>query len=245
MIHWLIQEAQAHPELVDGGHMLHANEQARLATFKTEKRRQDWLLGRWTAKRLIQDVLWRQTGQLLALPEIEVRNGRRGDPIVSGYLSRMNGQLPVKELDSLVTLSVSHAHGHAFCALVERPSWPIGADLEWIERRSEAFVADYFTAAEQERVSQAEGTMRDVLVTAVWSAKEAVLKALHLGLTVDTRCVECLLPPVAERPFAWTPFTIDCEDGRLPQPAPPLTGWWRVWANFVLTLVVGWGKIVE
>ncbi|MCB8986887.1 MAG: 4-phosphopantetheinyl transferase family protein [Ardenticatenaceae bacterium] len=55
---------------------------------------------------------------------------------------------------------------------------------------------------------------------AVWSAKEAVLKALHLGLTVDTRCVECLIAPVAERPSTWTPFTIGCDDGCLFSPPP-------------------------
>ncbi|MCB8982806.1 MAG: 4'-phosphopantetheinyl transferase superfamily protein [Ardenticatenaceae bacterium] len=229
MIHWLVQAAGAHPELADGvslAGMLHADEQTKLAALKTEKRRQDWVLGRWTAKQLVQTVVQQQTGRVAALPEIVVRNGRRGDPII--------------EYQGLaVSLSLSHAHGHAFCAVVERPSWPIGADMEWIEPRSAAFMADYLTAAEQERVSQAEGAMRDVLVTAVWSAKEAVLKALHLGLTVDTRCVECLIAPVAERPSTWTPFTIGCDDGRLPQPVPPLSGWWRVWDNFVLTLVVG------
>jgi len=229
MIHWLVQAAQAHPELADGvvlADVLHADEQAKLAALKTAKRRQDWVLGRWTAKRLIQAVARQQTGRELALPEIEVQNGRRGDPMVN-----------FPGLD--VSLSISHGHGQAFCALVERPSWPIGADMEWIEPRSEVFVQDYLTATEQEQVNLAGEGMRDVLVTAVWSAKEAVLKALHLGLTVDTRSVECLIAPVDERPSAWTPFTIGCDDGRLPQPAPPLTGWWRVWDNFVLTLVVG------
>lgn len=242
MIHWLIQSAQAHPELADGvilAGVLHPDEQIKLANLRTEKRQRDWLLGRWTAKQLIQEVVRQQTGQELTLPEIEVRNGRRGDPIVNGQLSMVNGQPQETDLNSLVTLSISHAHGHAFCAVVERPSWPIGADLEWIERRSEAFVADYFTAAERELVGQAAGEMRDVLVTAVWSAKEAVLKALHLGLTVDTRYVECMLPPVGERPSIWTPFAIRCDNNRLPHPAPSFNGWWRTWENFVLTLVVG------
>ena len=241
MIHWLIQSAQAHPELAESvvlAGALHPDEQIKLAALRTEKRRRDWLLGRWTAKQLIQEVVRQRTGQDLALAEIEVRNGRRGDPIVNGQLSMVNGQPQETELNSLVTLSISHAHGHAFCAVVERPSWPIGADMEWIEPRSEVFVADYFTAAERELVSQAAGEMRDVLVTAVWSAKEAALKALHLGLTVDTRSVACLIEPVGERPLTWTPFTICTDATRLPQPAPPLTGWWRTYENFVLTLVV-------
>ena len=114
----------------------------------------------------------------------------------------------------------------------------MGADMERVERRSDEFVADYFTKKERRLVTEAAGEMRDVVVTAVWSAKESVLKALHLGLTVDTRAVVCLLEPVRERPLTWTPFTIQCDDKRLPQTAPPLVGWWRTYENFVLTLVV-------
>lgn len=241
MIHWLIQSSTNSPDFHVGAPLsgvLHPGEQKKLATLKTEKRRRDWLLGRWTAKQLIQSVVQHDLNQTLALPSIEVRNGSKGDPIVDGQLAVVNDQLPVANLQSFLTLSISHAHGHAFCAVVERPCWPIGADIEWIERRSTTFVEDYFTLEEQALVGQAAGEMRDVLVTAVWSAKEAVLKALHLGLTVDTCYVECLIAPLAERPSTWTPFAIRCNNGRLPQPAPQFTGWWRTWENFVLTLVV-------
>ncbi|MCZ7667962.1 MAG: 4'-phosphopantetheinyl transferase superfamily protein [Chloroflexi bacterium] len=65
--------------------------------------------------------------------------------------------------------------------------------MERIASRSPEFVTDYFTKEEQVLVDRASADMRDVAVTAVWSAKEAALKALHLGLTVDTRAVTCLL----------------------------------------------------
>ncbi|MBK8989047.1 MAG: 4'-phosphopantetheinyl transferase superfamily protein [Chloroflexi bacterium] len=249
MIHWLVQSSDHSPDFQVGaplGGVLHPGEQAKLATLKTEKRRRDWLLGRWTAKRLIQSIVQEHLAQTLALPAIEIRNGSKGDPVVNGQLSMVNGQWStdngqssIDNLQAFLTLSISHAHGHAFCAVVERPHWPIGADIEWVEQRSPVFVADYFTAAEQALVAQAaDEAMRDVLVTAVWSAKEAVLKALHLGLTVDTCSVECLIEPVAQRPSAWTPFVVRCDNGRLPQPAPQFSGWWRTWENFVLTLVV-------
>ena len=99
-------------------------------------------------------------------------------------------------------------------------------------------MTDYFTKEEQALVAQASAGMRDVAVTAVWSAKEAVLKALHLGLTVDTRSVACLLEPVEERPLTWTPFMVQCDGSRLPKPPPRLIGWWRTYNDFVLTLVV-------
>ncbi|MFO7681287.1 MAG: 4'-phosphopantetheinyl transferase superfamily protein [Chloroflexota bacterium] len=241
MIHWLAQSADSYPTGPDGvvlDGVLHPREQARFATLKTEKRRQDWLLGRLTAKQLIREVQREKMGEGVPLTALEVGNGERGEPIVNCELSIVNCQGTASNLQSLISLSISHSHGHAFCALVERPDWPLGADIERIEARSEAFVADYFTEEERGLETEAVGEMRDVWVTAVWSAKESVLKALRLGLTVDTRWVTCLIEPVAERPFTWTPFTVHCDNARLPQAAPPLVGWWRTYEEFVLTLVV-------
>jgi 4'-phosphopantetheinyl transferase len=247
MIHWLVQSADSYPSSPDGvvvlDGVLHPREQARLATLKTEKRRKDWLLGRWTAKLLIGEVVAQETGEKLPFDAIEVRNGAMGDPIVNCQIagdpwSLANGQREVSNLQSLISLSISHSNNHAFCALVEKAAWPLGADIECIESRSAEFVTDYFTKEEQALVAQASEAMQDVAVTAVWSAKEAVLKALHLGLTVDTRSVTCLIEVGEERPLSWTPFTIQCDNTHLPQAAPPLTGWWRTYQNFVLTLVV-------
>ncbi len=236
MIHWLIQSASDCPELADDAGLdswLHPAEAAKLATLKTAKRRQDWLLGRLTAKQLIQTVV----DARLPLAAIEVSNGDKGDPVVNCQLSMVNGQWSMTSRQLPVSLSISHSRGHAFCAVVERPLCPLGADLEWVEARPDGFAADYFTRAECERVNRADEGMRDVLITAVWSAKEATLKALHLGLTVDTRAVECLIEPVAKRPLSWLPFSVRGDNGRLPHPAPALTGWWRTWNNFVLTVV--------
>lgn len=241
MIHWLVQSAESYPTSPDGvvlDGVLHPREQARFATLKTEKRRQDWLLGRLTAKQLIREVVRKQMGEGVPLTALEVGNGERGEPIVNCELSIVYCQGTASNLQSLISLSISHSHGHAFCALVERPDWPLGADMERIEARSEAFVADYFTEEERQLAAELIGERRDVWATAVWSAKESVLKALRLGLTVDTRWVTCLIEPVGERPFTWTPFTIHCDQHRLPLPAPPLVGWWRTYEDFVLTLVV-------
>jgi len=241
MIHWLVQSADSYPSNPDGvvlDGVLHPREQARLATLKTEKRRMDWLLGRWTAKQLIGEVVVNQTGKKLPFDSIEVRNGAMGDPVINCQLPIANGQRDVSNLQSLISLSISHSNNHAFCAIVEKPEWPLGADIERVEGRSAEFVTDYFTNEEQALVNSTSEAMRDMAVTAVWSAKEAVLKALHLGLTVDTRSAACLIKVGVERPLTWTPFIVHCDDTRLPQAPPPLTGWWRTYENFVLTLVV-------
>ena len=65
----------------------------------------------------------------------------------------------------------------------------LGCDLEIIEPRSDAFVADYFTTEEQALIARASAADRPRLLALLWSAKESALKALHEGLRLDTRCV--------------------------------------------------------
>ena len=133
------------------------------------------------------------------------------------------------------SVSISHSHGRAFCALLE--TGMLGADIEYIEPRIPQFTEDFFTDAEQNIVCHAAGNA-DVLITAIWSAKEAALKALRLGLTVDTRAVSCLIQPSFVP--CWMPFDVECDAGRLMR-CPQLQGWWRVVVlegeAFVLTLV--------
>jgi 4'-phosphopantetheinyl transferase len=147
-----------------------------------------------------------------------------------------------------ITLSISHSGDRAFCAAVgmlssgEITGGMLGADIERIETRSPGFVEAYFTETESALLERAPARSRDILVTATWSAKEAALKALHLGLTVDTRSATCLIEPVLEDGLPWTPFQIQWDVRRLNSIAqlsgdiPHLLGWWRIMDGFVLTL---------
>ena len=229
MMHWLIQSTA---DLPDDQSFLNDQEQEKLATLATEKRRQDWLLGRWTAKLLVQHWLAiEQTA--VSLNQIGIDNHPSGEPFL-----KLPAPLATRYA---VTLSISHAHGHACCFVWPGESWWAGVDLEWIQPRSDSFVADYLTDGEKRCVADWLGARRDTdtAVTAIWSAKEAVLKALHLGLTVDTRSVSCHLPlfnyPVEE----WHPFTIALDGQRLGPALPTLSGWWRVWGGFVITVAAG------
>jgi 4'-phosphopantetheinyl transferase len=194
------------------------------------KRRREWLLGRWTAKRLLLRAYPKYAG--LPLNAITVGNDPDGAP----YLS-------VADVGRLaLSLSISHRSERAFCALLSptlaAPEAAVGADMELVEPRDPAFVSDYFTAAEAERVWAAPEALRNTLVTVLWSAKEAVLKVLRLGLTVDTRSVELrhvagIEPPFGTRlPSEWAAIEVHCA---LPD-TPPLCAWWKPQANYVLTL---------
>lgn len=223
MIHWLVQTPDDLPPSFD---WLSPEEWLRFNNFSHPKRRGDWLLGRWTAKRLAANVF----GGNQHLSEIAVLAALDGSPVL--YI---NGQ-------ARFSLSISHSNRHALCALVEAGA--LGADIEQVAPRIPGFVQEYFTSEEQALVKLvedaaliAEGAMAlqpALMITAIWSGKEAALKALRLGLTVDTRAVNCRIEP--GMPTDWKPFGIELDAERIKTTAS-LRGWWRTMEGFVLTLV--------
>jgi 4'-phosphopantetheinyl transferase len=233
-VSYLIQSQQAHPALAQANPpqgWLSRSEREKFDSLKTDKRRRDWLLGRWTAKRLLQEMMRQQGGPLIPLDQFVVDNNAAGAPIVACRSAGDNGHW---------SLAISHSQGYAFCA-VRTGKAAIGADIERIEPRLPGFADAYFTDAEQERIMLYTSRFTyHALVTAVWSAKEAVLKALQLGLRVDTRAVTCLLdlPDDSANGAAtdgWRPFTIHLDAQRLPR-TPDLQGWWRLADGFALTI---------
>jgi 4'-phosphopantetheinyl transferase len=245
VIHWLIQTTAAHPDLALGQAplgLLSREETAVLAGFKVLKRRQDWLLGRWTAKLLLQEIIDQESGRSVPLDNIIILPGEDGAPRVTLSAAGTVSQ-------PQFTLSISHSHGSSLCAAISRPDWPLGADIERIEARSVRFAADFFTAGEQAQVDAVGSEMYDTLVTAVWSAKEAALKAIRQGLRSDTRCVGCHFNvsreaapfPISEngRASPWHAFQIEWQHKADQEQQPALDGWWMVSGGFVHTLAVG------
>ncbi len=226
MIHWLVQSAIQDSNLARGvapRNLLSAAEEAQLKLLKTSKRRRDWLLGRWTAKHLIQACLEQDLHLRLPLSTITIYNDAAGAPHVMAGCGTPRADWVV---------SISHSNGHALCA-ASPFSIGLGADIEHVERREWRFVEDYFTPDEISRVCCARIDLRETIVTAIWSAKEAGLKALRLGLTVDTRCLACEIDPYSIARNEWLTFTVH---GPRDDHAA-LRGWWRVWNNYVLTIV--------
>jgi 4'-phosphopantetheinyl transferase len=237
-INWLVQSTADCPALMasDGEGILSAGERERLAALTNEKRRGDWLLGRWTAKRLLQALIEQGRGVLVPLDQVVIEADETGAPhgLVDGF-------------DAPVPLSISHSSGTALCATTlslsraegdngtgARLGQAVGADIERIELRAREFVDDYFTPDEIIQVRNAPPAWYDTLVTAIWSAKEAALKAFHLGLTVDARSVSChLYPPKADG--GWARAEMHCAPCL---PARDLSGWWCVAGDYVLTIAV-------
>jgi 4'-phosphopantetheinyl transferase len=221
MIHWHTQSVHSNEDLAAGlipEGLLTPAEIVFFNRLKSDKRRSDWLLGRWTAKHLIQSVL----AGSLSVTQIEI-------------LSEDDGAPKVKLQSSSPTISISHSHGHALCALVEQPGVPLGADIERIEARSDQFLHDYFVREEIGLVNAAPAQARAEIATAIWSAKESALKAIRLGFIVESFTVQCL--PQGDGQKGWFPVVIEWDASFLKHLAPAMKGWWRVMDEFVLTLV--------
>lgn len=188
-------------------------EQNRFARMRYPKRRLEALLGRWTAKKCVAGSLGMDIGDR-TLAEIVVKNAPDGAPevVVSGET------IPwVIAMTDRADWGVS-----ALREGVER----IGCDLEVVEPRSAAFVADYLTPAEQRMVLQGDV---DVVANLIWSAKESALKVLRTGLRRDTRSVEVdLRTDVVD---GWSLLGVTVDGGRT------LPGWWIRYGDFLLTFV--------
>ena len=231
MLYWLLQSQSAHPDLAQGevpDGLLAPEERAWLERFTAERRQRDWLLGRWTAKRLLQQVVEQHCGFDVPLDTIVIKTAENDAPFTDFREPYTGRQF---------SLSISHSQDYALCAVVEGKSVPVGADLEWIEPRDDGFIENFFTEDECELVHRRVRRLHDLHVTAIWSAKEAVLKAAGLGMRVDPRSVSCLVQPVAAEPQDWIPFKVIWRQEQLTGNAlPELAGWWQALGGFVLTL---------
>ncbi|HSK25846.1 MAG TPA: 4'-phosphopantetheinyl transferase superfamily protein [Jiangellales bacterium] len=201
-------------------------ESARAAGMRFTKRRTEYLLRRWAGKQAVAAAAGLPT-DVGGLARIEVANRPGGAPYV------VVGGAPLR-----LDVSLTDRAGWAVCVVGADLS-RVGCDLELVEPRSAAFVADFLTAGEQEYVAACPSHQRDAVVNLVWSAKESALKVLRTGLRRDTRSVDVLLGrdddidaagALADAGTGWHPLTVrPAEGGALP-------GWWRRDGAFLLTV---------
>ena len=137
--------------------------------------------------------------------------------------------------DAALDVSLTDRAGWAVCLVGPEgtmASGTLGVDLEIVEDRSATFVADYFTPAEQAFIHGCGAPGSDGWAWSanlLWSAKEAALKVLRVGLRADTRSVEVTLDLQA-RPDGWAALSIAAPSGEA------FPGWWRRDGVYLLTL---------
>ncbi|MGA9565606.1 MAG: 4'-phosphopantetheinyl transferase superfamily protein [Candidatus Korobacteraceae bacterium] len=221
---WWLEQSVTEMPLADD--WLSPSEKLRLADLRFPKRRTDWRLGRWTAKQAVTAYL-KAPSDPQTLARIEIRSAESGAPEV------------FRDNDPCgVSISITHSTGIAACA-VAAAQVSIGCDLEFLEPRSDAFLTDYLTEAEQALVNRVAQDERVVFSNLLWSAKESALKLLKVGLRLDTRCVEVRVGKkslkAAESSSGhvrdWQPLTVSRAGDH------DVAGWWMSSGDFVRTIV--------
>ena len=219
-VYWLEQTAEDVP---DDDTWLAPNETIHLTTLRFAKRRADWRLGRWTAKRAVA-IFLRLPLESRSLAAIEICPAPSGAP-----------EVIVSSQAAGVAISLSHSHGHALCTVMRLPGL-LGCDLERLETRSDAFLGDYFTAEEQAIVARAADADRTRVATLIWCAKESALKALREGLRLDTRSVIASPSGPLDANDSWQPLQVRYAQDRYADDLQ-FHGWWRQTGDFMRAVV--------
>ena len=211
-LYWLIQNLRDVP---DGEDWLSGKEKALLSRLHVPKRRNDWRLGRWTAKQTYSLYL---PASAPSMPEMDVIAAEDGGPDI--YISGKPAP---------VSVSISHSHGRGFCVLAPSDV-AVGCDLEQIEHQSPDFFEDYFAPEEMLSWRKAPEAIRPIVGYLIWSAKESCLKALREGLRRDTRSVRINFD-YKDTESAWNMWTGHCM-----KTSGTFGGWWRCEGKYIYTM---------
>jgi 4'-phosphopantetheinyl transferase len=221
--------------LPEGLGWLSARERARLDPMRFRKRRTEYLLRRWVGKRAVAATVGFDTDPT-ALARIEVLNRMTGAPyvVIDGAVAPWEISLSDRAgcAVALIGASGTEPAGEPATGVDTAADTAVGIDLEVVEPRSEGFVTDFLTNAEQDWVRGPAAAHprlgRDAGANLVWSATEAALKVLRVGLRADTRSVEVTVEPDPRRD-GWARFTARHPGGSVP-------GWWRRDGVYLLTV---------
>ena len=175
------------PHLPPADSFLSASESAYLQTLKSDKRKGDWLGGRFALKVLLA----RESG---LLPVCSLPAETTISPEMSGAALSVLKNIDVVKLPSGApqvcigsvpdarSVSISHSNGWAVAA-VSAPGTFLGIDLEKIEPRSAAWAEGFFLPGERTPDTPQH-------LTQVWTQKEAIFKLLGRGLSLNTREID-------------------------------------------------------
>jgi phosphopantetheinyl transferase/acyl carrier protein len=149
-----------------------------------EKRRHEWLLGRWAAKDAVRLLLERELDLHLSPADIEIVPDPYGRPLVSIARQYHPGALSGAVREPLQpALSIAHSHGSAVALAALDPELLVGIDLESLTHRREDFEAIAFSTDERSLLGAMRADLRQEWALRMWCAKEAVSKALGRGLS--------------------------------------------------------------
>lgn len=148
--------------------ILSERERAFYQTLRFPKRRTEWLGGRFALKQLVQKRF-----SDMELEDVEVLPHESGKPVL------LVGGKPCS-----LAFSITHSRGFAVAAVSATYEF-LGIDLEKTEHRIDAWANGFFHPSEL--------TARDdAFLTGLWTQKEALVKLLGTGLSLNSYDVRCV-----------------------------------------------------
>ena len=171
----------------DARALLSDEERQALERLRSRQRQGEFVAARMAARRLslrwLSEVRGRETDVLV----LSVKKAESGKP--SMVLESEQGPSV-----SWPDLAITHTGGIAEAMLSVDRAVSVGVDREMIEERSAGFARHYFTPEERSLhwPTSARSLDESGRLTAMWAVKEAVSKALGLGLELSTEEIEIL-----------------------------------------------------
>ena len=146
------------------------------------RRRHDWLAGRLAAKAVVRDAVGCRDGEAPPHSAISILNAADGAPYV------VVEDRP--ELSGEFNISIAHHDGFAVAALAHTARWGfVGVDLEWDRPLADRLLRRVLTTEERHRLETNERGIAPPNM-ALWSLKEAVLKASRDAARISMRHVD-------------------------------------------------------
>jgi phosphopantetheine--protein transferase-like protein len=202
--------------------ILSPREQATWHTLRVpEKRRREWLIGRLVAKDSVRLYLKERYGVQLCPADIEIIPDRHGRPEATGAWTRESKAIPL--------VSIAHTEEIAVCVAGDSDDWSgVGIDIEMLGRRRDGIEEVAFNEKERILLSGLPEEIKEEWVLRMFCAKEAVAKAVGLGMCGNPRNLEiqtldqhngkvsvCVVGELATQLPEWRAISIICHTSRM------------------------------
>ncbi len=153
---------------------LNPAERARWESMKgVAKRKHEWLLGRCAAKDAVRELVLKEHGVTLGAADVEIDYDSHGKPEVRGAWMARLGIQP--------SISITHSHGIAAAAATLKPHAHVGIDIETLDRPASHYENLAFREEERRMLALTSPERHNEWALRLWTAKEAVSKALGQG----------------------------------------------------------------
>jgi 4'-phosphopantetheinyl transferase len=184
-VRWLRLDAVGAPDIARWHGMLDAEEMARAARFRFAQDRASFIAAHALARAMLSEATGKQTATW------QYRPGTFGKPAI------------VDEDAGGLNFNISHTRGGAACAIAYHD---VGVDIEAADRQTgEDVAARFFSAEENALLLAAPAAGRKALFFAIWTLKEAFIKATGEGLQ----------RPLESFSFAFDPLRISFHPERM------------------------------